>query len=80
MTGRLLPTCSVAPSRPSGPVVLALDGTIERRWGRRIKARGISRQKRTYSRSVKSGVDTLFYNAEIAKLCFEHLSMRSARA
>jgi hypothetical protein len=28
---------------PSGPVVLALDDTIERRWGRRIKARGIYR-------------------------------------
>jgi hypothetical protein len=28
---------------PNGPVVLALDDTIERRWGRRIKARGIYR-------------------------------------
>jgi hypothetical protein len=28
---------------PRGPVVLALDDTIERRWGRRIKARGIYR-------------------------------------
>ena len=28
---------------PHGPVVLALDDTIERRWGRRIKARGIYR-------------------------------------
>ena len=28
---------------PSGPVVLALDDTIERRWGRRIRARGIYR-------------------------------------
>src|SRR5215213_6887959 len=28
---------------PSGPVVMALDDTIERRWGRRIKARGIYR-------------------------------------
>ena len=28
---------------PSGPVVMALDDTIERRWGRRIRARGIYR-------------------------------------
>src|SRR4051794_31633039 len=28
---------------PRGPVVLALDDTIERRWGRRITARGIYR-------------------------------------
>lgn len=28
---------------PSGPVVLAMDDTIERRWGRRIRARGIDR-------------------------------------
>ena len=28
---------------PSGPVVMAIDDTIERRWGRRIQARGIYR-------------------------------------
>ena len=28
---------------PSGPVVMAVDDTIERRWGRRIRARGIYR-------------------------------------
>ena len=28
---------------PSGPVIIALDDTIERRWGARIKARGIYR-------------------------------------
>src|SRR5918993_1313993 len=28
---------------PSGPVIMALDDTIERRWGRRIRARGIYR-------------------------------------
>jgi cytochrome c biogenesis protein CcdA len=28
---------------PSGPVVMALDDTIERRWGRRIRGRGIYR-------------------------------------
>ncbi len=26
---------------PNGPIVLAVDDTIERRWGRRIRARGI---------------------------------------
>ena len=33
----------VAAFAPRGPVVLALDDTIERRWGRRIQARGIYR-------------------------------------
>src|ERR687886_777595 len=28
---------------PSGPVIMAIDDTIERRWGRRIRARGIYR-------------------------------------
>jgi hypothetical protein len=28
---------------PTGPVVVGLDDTIERRWGRKIKARGIYR-------------------------------------
>jgi hypothetical protein len=28
---------------PDGPMVMAVDDTIERRWGRRIKARGIYR-------------------------------------
>ena len=28
---------------PSGPLVMAVDDTIERRWGRRIRARGIYR-------------------------------------
>jgi hypothetical protein len=28
---------------PSGPVVIGIDDTIERRWGARIKARGIYR-------------------------------------
>src|SRR5918994_3677375 len=33
----------VAAFVPDGPVVLALDDTLERRWGRRIRARGIYR-------------------------------------
>jgi hypothetical protein len=33
----------VAGFMPGGPVVLALDDTLERRWGRRIRARGIYR-------------------------------------
>src|ERR671927_1239475 len=33
----------VAAFVPHGPVVIAIDDTIERRWGAKIKARGISR-------------------------------------
>src|ERR671916_1137659 len=33
----------VAAFAPQGPVVVALDDTLERRWGRRIRARGIYR-------------------------------------
>ena len=33
----------VAAFAPHGPVVLALDDTVERRWGRRIRARGVYR-------------------------------------
>ena len=40
---RILLGLLVAAFVPSGPVVIALDDTIERRWGRRIKARGIYR-------------------------------------
>ncbi len=41
--GRILLGLLIAAFAPRGPVVLALDDTIERRWGRRIKARGIYR-------------------------------------
>ena len=40
---RVLLTLLVAAFAPTGPVVIGLDDTIERRWGRRIKARGIYR-------------------------------------
>ena len=33
----------VAAFVPHGPVVVAIDDTLERRWGRRIRARGINR-------------------------------------
>ena len=33
----------VAAFMPAGPVVIGLDDTLERRWGARIKARGIYR-------------------------------------
>src|SRR3712207_268847 len=33
----------VAAFAPSGPVVIGVDGTLERRWGKRIAARGIYR-------------------------------------
>ncbi len=38
-----LPLPLVAAFVPGGPVVVGLDGTIERRWGARITARGIHR-------------------------------------
>ena len=41
--GRVLLGLLVSAFAPDGPVVLALDDTIERRWGRRIAARGIYR-------------------------------------
>ncbi len=33
----------VATFAPSGPVVIGVDDTLERRWGKRITARGIYR-------------------------------------
>src|SRR3954465_2723075 len=41
---------------PRGPVVLALDDTLERRWGRRIRARGIYRDpvRSSHSHFVKA--------------------------
>ena len=41
--GQRLLALLVAAFVPDGPVVLALDDTLERRWGRRIRARGIHR-------------------------------------
>jgi hypothetical protein len=41
--GRILLRLLTDAFAPPGPVVLALDDTIERRWGRRIRARGIYR-------------------------------------
>ena len=40
---RCLPGLLVAAFAPSGPVAVGIDETIERRWGARIKARGIYR-------------------------------------
>ena len=40
---RILLRLLVEAFAPRGPIVLALDDTIERRWGRRIQARGIYR-------------------------------------
>ncbi len=41
--GRILLQQLVETFAPEGPLVFALDDTVERRWGRRIKARGIYR-------------------------------------
>ena len=40
---RILLGLLIAAFAPNGPVVMALDDTIERRWGRRIRVRGIYR-------------------------------------
>ena len=40
---RSLPALLVRAFAPAGPVVIGLDDTLERRWGRRIRARGIYR-------------------------------------
>ena len=40
---RRLLTSLIAAFMPTGPVVIGLDDTLERRWGARIKARGIYR-------------------------------------
>ena len=40
---RVLLGLLVAAFAPSGPVVIGVDDTLERRWGKRIKARGIYR-------------------------------------
>lgn len=41
--GRLLLGALIAAFAPAGPLVFGLDDTIERRWGKRIRARGIYR-------------------------------------
>jgi hypothetical protein len=42
---------------PDGPVVIAIDDAIERRWGRRITARGIHRDpvRSSHGHFVKAG-------------------------
>ena len=41
VASRLLLTLLVGVFVPYGPVVMGLDDTLERRWGRKIAARGI---------------------------------------
>ena len=55
--GRLLLGELLAGLAPTGPVVMGLDDTIERRWGERIAARGIDRDPVRSSRGhfVKTG-------------------------
>jgi hypothetical protein len=49
--GGLLLKLLVAAFAPSGPLILGLDDTIERRWGAKIRARGIYRDPVRSSRS-----------------------------
>jgi len=41
---------------PTGPVVIGLDDTLERRWGAKIKARGIYRDALRTDTSSKPAV------------------------
>ena len=43
MGARILLGLLIDAFAPSGPLVMALDDTIERRWGRRVRARGLCR-------------------------------------
>src|SRR3982751_6664056 len=55
---------------PSGPILVGLDDTIERRWGRKIQARGIYRDPVRSSRShfVKtSGLRWLSFRASLKR-------------
>jgi hypothetical protein len=50
-TGGILLNLLVTAFAPSGPLILGLDDTIERRWGAKIKARGIYRDPVRSSRN-----------------------------
>ncbi len=50
LAGRLLPRLVAALVPPQAPVLIGLDDTIERRWGRKITARGIYRDPLRSSR------------------------------
>jgi DDE superfamily endonuclease len=50
--GRVLLQLLIETFSPEGPLVFGLDETIERRWGRRISARGIYRDAARSSKSV----------------------------
>jgi hypothetical protein len=54
---RHLPGMVVNRLVPDGPVVIAIDDAIERRWGRRITARGIHRDpvRSSHGHFVKAG-------------------------
>ena len=45
---RLLFQQLVSVFAPGGVLVMGIDDTIERRWGKRITARGIYREERTF--------------------------------
>ncbi len=52
--GRILLGLLVQSFAPSGPLVVGLDDRIERRWGRKIQARGIYRDPVRSSHSTSS--------------------------
>jgi hypothetical protein len=68
---RHLPGMVVNRLVPDGPVVIAIDDTIERRWGRRITARGICRDpvRSSHGHFVKAiSTDTAREPADIIAL------------
>src|SRR6266540_670789 len=54
--GRVLLRLLVAPFAPAGPLVFGVDETLERRWGRKIAAKGIYRDavRSSHAHGVKA--------------------------
>ena len=61
----------VAAFVPTGPVVVGIDDTIERRWGTKIKARGI------YRDPVRSSYGHFVKASGLRWLCVTHLIHRN---
>jgi hypothetical protein len=57
----------VAAFVPRGPVVLGLDDTIERRWGLKIKARGIYRDPVRSSHVRPESEEVTYYNYQLTR-------------
>src|SRR3954453_16995661 len=59
---------------PCGPILVGLDDTIERRWGKQIQARGIYREStRDHSRVVVGRREEFRIFARFASSCFRRI-------